>query len=132
MQFHTYTLGKGGGRSPSCTMHPVDAHPFTSLLVWAWCQCRTQEKDRRVYSWLASARREGQKLMSHFVSSTAFRARRHLPPEPNGSLPWMVCCCYCFNFLVFYLFPLPLQSRSEVPLLPADQERLWEQIGIVD
>lgn len=97
-------------------MHSANARPSTLLLAWALCHLRAQEKDKKAYFYRASATREWQNLTRHFVSSTAFHASCHLPPEPNGNLPWMVCSLLLVPFpcLLFISLASPEPFRGPI------------------
>lgn len=123
--------GKGSGRSPSCNMHSANIQPSTFLLISTLNQLRTQEKDKKACLFLASVIREWQKPYETFCLIYSLPWLLSLLSLIETCPGWSVLC-YSSNFLVFYLFPLPLKSCSEVPLLPAGQERLWEQIVILD
>lgn len=97
-------------------MRSTNAHPSAFLLLWALCLLRTQEKDKKACLYLASAMREWQNLMRHFVSSTAFHACCHLPSEPNRNLPGMVCSLLLFQFPCLLFISLASQEPFGGPI----------------
>lgn len=113
--------------------------------------CTLQTFNLLHFSWfppwisLGLGRRTKRHIYFQPVSSESDKTLQDILSHLQPSMPVVICLlslmetcpgwsvlCYSFNFLVFYLFPLPLKSRSEVPLLPAGQGRLWEQIVILD
>lgn len=132
VQLYTSMLEKAVEEVPAitCTLQRFNLLNFSQFPPWI--SLRLRRKQRGIYI-------SGQ--CHQRVTKTLWDILSHVQPSTSvvicllslmETCPGWSVLCYSFNFLVFYLFPLPLKSCSEVPLLPAGQGRLWEQIVILD
>lgn len=120
-------------KSPSYHMHSTNIQPSTFLLISTLNQLRTRKKDKKAYLFPASVIGEWQNLTRHFVSSTTFHACCHLPPEPNGNLPWMVCSLLFFQFPCLLFISLASQEPFRGPITscwPGKAMRTNSYIGL--